>query len=110
MHPDSEHSARDGAEAGGLHGRFDGRIGRRELLRRVSVTLPLASGLLAACSPTTAVAPTSPPPVGTAPTTAPATVAAKPAASPSAAAAASAVPSASPAGAAPSPSAAASPA
>ena len=67
------------------------RIGRRQVLRRLGA-LVAASGLLAACSPTTAVAPTSPPTTGAAApavpqvqaTTAPATVA--PAATPTAAA------------------------
>src|SRR5438552_10292640 len=67
------------------------RIGRRQVLRRLGA-LVAASGLLAACSPTTAVAPTSPPTTGAAApavpqvqaTTAPATAA--PAATPTAAA------------------------
>src|SRR5438552_17331911 len=67
------------------------RIGRRQVLRRLGA-LVAASGLLAACSPTTAVAPTSPRTTGAAApavpqvqaTTAPATVA--PAATPTAAA------------------------
>jgi peptide/nickel transport system substrate-binding protein len=81
------------------------RIARREALRRIglSVSLPVAAALLAACSPTTAVAPTSPPTSGAAPTAAPA----KPAASASPSAAAAGAPSPSPAVAAPSPSAAA---
>src|SRR6476620_178862 len=94
MSPDSEDIARDRA-AGGWH---EGRIGRREALRRLGV-LGFATGLLAACSPGTAVAPTSPATTGAAPTTAPATAAkpaASPTAAPSAAAAASAVPAASP--------------
>jgi peptide/nickel transport system substrate-binding protein len=50
------------------------RIGRRAVLRRLGA-LVAASGLLAACSPSTAVAPTSPPTTGAAPTAAPTTVA-----------------------------------
>jgi peptide/nickel transport system substrate-binding protein len=66
---------------------LESRIGRREALRRMGVFglgLPLGMGLLAACSPTTAVAPTSPATTGAALT-------AKPdvAASPSSVAAAS---------------------
>src|SRR5579859_7864401 len=82
------------------------RIGRRAALRRLGLLgagLPLGLGLLAACSPSTAVAPTSPATTGAAPpTTAPA--AAKPAVSPAGS------PASSPAAvAAPSPIAAASP-
>jgi peptide/nickel transport system substrate-binding protein len=57
MHPDSE------------------RISRRDALRRLGVlgfSLPLVSTILAACSPSTAVAPTSPATTGAAPTVAPA--------------------------------------
>src|SRR6266700_8286501 len=119
MNPDSEHIARDRAVAGAPRGMLDGRIGRRDILRRIGALgfgLPLVSGLLAACSPSTAVAPTSPATTGAAPTQATAAkpaaspaASSSPAASPSAAAAASPVPAASPAAAA-SPVAAAAPA
>jgi peptide/nickel transport system substrate-binding protein len=52
----------------------EARIGRRAVLRRLGA-LVVTSGLLAACSPSTAVAPTSPPTTGAAPTPVPATVA-----------------------------------
>jgi peptide/nickel transport system substrate-binding protein len=76
------------------------RIARRVLLRRicVGVSLPVASAILAACTPSTAVAPTSPATTGAAPTAVPK---AAPAVSPSPAQA-----SASPAAAKPAPSAA----
>jgi peptide/nickel transport system substrate-binding protein len=114
MNPDSEHIERDREVAGVLRGWLDGRIGRREVLRRMGVlglSFPVASAILAACSPSTAVAPTSPPTTGAAPPAPAATApAAKPAtspvASPSAAPSASAVPAASPSAAA-SPAAAA---
>jgi len=48
-----------------------GRITRRDLLRRsgaIGLGVPLVSTILAACSPSTAVAPTSPATVPAAPT------------------------------------------
>ncbi|HEV7666604.1 MAG TPA: ABC transporter substrate-binding protein [Chloroflexota bacterium] len=97
MNPDSDPALLD-------RGATERRFGRREVLRRTvtfGMALPLVSSLLAACSPTTAVAPTSPATTGAAPSAAPAAtskpaVAASPAASPGAspAAAAAASPSA----------------
>jgi peptide/nickel transport system substrate-binding protein len=119
MTPDSERLARDPAVVGVLNSWLNGRIGRREVLRRMGrlgIGLPVASAILAACSPTTAVAPTAPATTGSGPA-APATSAA-PSVVPSAAASAAASPavkpaaspSASPASvASPSPVAAASP-
>ncbi|MCA1644556.1 MAG: ABC transporter substrate-binding protein [Chloroflexi bacterium] len=76
---------------------LDARIGRREALRRMGV-FGVGVGLLAACSPTTAVAPTAPASTAAPPTAKPASASASPSAaaavpSPSAAAAAAAVPS-----------------
>jgi peptide/nickel transport system substrate-binding protein len=77
------------------------RIARRALLRRLAalgIGLPMGSAIIAACSPSTAVAPTSPATTGAAPQASPPTVVPTNAAKPAASAAAS--PVASPAAAA----------